>query len=115
MPITLAGGSQDDYYQYFSDENVAYGDLNGDGKEDAVVIISERADGTGSFYTLYAVTNQNNQPVSSGAAYIGDRAQISNLSIVNGVINITCSLWNSGNNTPTSARYHISGGKLVAL
>ena len=44
----------------FSD--LAFGDLNGDGVEDAVVVLVTNPGGTGRFYDLAPVLNQNGTP-----------------------------------------------------
>ena len=64
-------------------EPVALGDLNGDGREDAAVILAIKSGGTGTFYNLIVILNQNETPVQAASSYIGDRQGIKNLVIAN--------------------------------
>ena len=67
---------------------IAFGDLNGDGLEDAAVLIAENGGGSGSFVSVFAILNQAGKPLQSGAALIDDRANIKALSIKNGQISV---------------------------
>ena len=60
---------------------IAFGDLNGDGFEDAALLIGENSGGSGSFVSVYAVLNRDGQPVQAGTALVDDRPQIKNLTI----------------------------------
>jgi hypothetical protein len=64
----------------------AFGDLDGDGQEDAAVLLTIDAGGTGTFYHLFALLNQGGQPLQAGAAYVGDRQLVNELYISNGRI-----------------------------
>lgn len=66
----------------------ATGDLNGDGLEDWVVLISETMGGSGVFESLVAVVNQNGEPVQAGSAQLGDRVQVNSLSIQQGEVRV---------------------------
>jgi hypothetical protein len=65
---------------------IAFGDLNGDGVEDAAVLFSENSGGTGDFISVVAVLNQNGAPVQSADRYIDDRAVINGMTITDGRI-----------------------------
>ena len=65
---------------------MAYGDLNGDGMEDAAVLLAESSGGSGTFISVAAVVNQDGQPVNAGTAPVGDRPQLKSLAIQNGQI-----------------------------
>jgi hypothetical protein len=67
-------------------EPIAFGDLDGDGAEDAAVLISENMGGTGVFVSLIAMLNRGGQPVQSAAYFIEDRPQINNLTVTGGRI-----------------------------
>jgi hypothetical protein len=67
-------------------DSIAFGDLNGDGVEDAAVLFSENSGGTGDFISVVAVLNQNGAPVQSADRLIDDRAKINGISIANGRI-----------------------------
>lgn len=62
------------------------GDLDGDGAQDAAVILSENSGGSGMFTYLAALFNQDGQPVNTDTVLLGDRVQVTRLSIENGVI-----------------------------
>ena len=67
---------------------VAYGDLNGDGVDDAVVILNSNSGGNGTNVYLSAVLTKDgeSQPVTS--ALIGDRAEVNSLAIADEVITL---------------------------
>ena len=93
QPVTLVDG----YYEgepfveggasrptvTFVGDLVAYGDINGDGVEDAAVLLAESSGGSGTFAYLAAVVNQDGQPVNAGTVLLGDRTQIKSLAIQN--------------------------------
>lgn len=64
----------------------ASGDLNGDGLEDWVILVSANTGGSGVFESLVAVLNQNGVPQQAGTAMLGDRVQVKSLSIQQGEI-----------------------------
>jgi hypothetical protein len=90
--VTLVNGKYD---SPAADENVihvalldpiAFGDLNGDGAEDAAVLFSENSGGTGDFISVVVVLNQNGAPMQSADRLIDDRAMINGMTIHNGRI-----------------------------
>jgi heat shock protein HslJ len=66
--------------------NVAFGDLDGDGVEDAAVILVADPGGSGTFYDLAAVINRDGNPEHVATAFLGDRADIQALSIESGQV-----------------------------
>lgn len=52
------------------------GDVDGDGTDDAFVLLASRAGGTGENTYLALVKNQNGVPVNTATALVGDRVQI---------------------------------------
>jgi hypothetical protein len=64
----------------------AYGDVDGDGVEDAAVLLVENSGGSGSFVYLAAVLNQNGSPENVATTLLGDRAQVQSLTIEEGQI-----------------------------
>ncbi|MBS1795650.1 MAG: hypothetical protein JSS81_17475 [Acidobacteria bacterium] len=62
-------------YSDFRVQSVAYGDLDGDGREEAVVITACRPGGTGSFTEGYVYSIRNNRPRLVGRIAGGDRAE----------------------------------------
>jgi hypothetical protein len=57
-------------------EVYAFGDLNGDGVDDAAVILIESSGGSGNFRYLAAVINQGGAPVNVATQFVGDREQV---------------------------------------
>lgn len=64
----------------------AFGDLDGDGAEDAAVILATNSGGSGTFYELAVVSNQNGEPVHLTSTPLGDRIRLNSLAIENGQI-----------------------------
>lgn len=64
-------------------EPIAFGDLNGDGVEDAAVLLAENTGGTGTFVSLVVMLNQAGQLSQTEAVFIADRPQVKALSIQN--------------------------------
>jgi heat shock protein HslJ len=97
-PVTLTGG------EYLGDTFVAGGasrprvqlvgnfllhaDLTGDGKEEAVVLLAESSGGSGTFTYIAVMGLQGGGVVNIGTAPLGDRVQIRDSHIDNGVISI---------------------------
>ena len=61
--------------------DMAFGDLDGDGVEDAVVVLVTDPGGSGTFYDLVAVVNRDGEPEHIATASLRDRANIQTLSI----------------------------------
>ena len=59
----------------------AFGDMNGDGKDDAAVILAESGGGSGVFESLVVMVNQAGAPHQAGAAQLGDRVQVKSVGI----------------------------------
>ena len=62
--------------------DTARGDLDGDADEDMVAILVESGGGTGSFYSLFAILNEDGEPAITGESVpLGDRIQVRALAI----------------------------------
>jgi len=95
-PITLTGGeyeseplaegSSDRQQVTLVPYGVHFGDLDGDGSDDALVFLSENTGGTGDFTYIAAQLNQNGQPVDAGSVWIEDRIQIISVAIEDGQV-----------------------------
>ncbi|MCB0209582.1 MAG: META domain-containing protein [Anaerolineae bacterium] len=71
----------------FNPNEVAFGDLDGDGVEDAVVLLSENSGGTGTFIYLAAVSNQDGQPVNVATTQLpGNNPQFKSFAVDGGQI-----------------------------
>lgn len=66
----------------------AYGDLTGDGVEDAAVVLVTNGGGSGNFYELALVVDEAGTLTNTTTTLLGDRIQIHNLSIMDGQITI---------------------------
>ena len=67
-------------------EPTAFGDLNGDGVDDAAVLLASESGGSGTFIDLHAVLDENGAPVDAASAFLGDRVQVNSLVIEDGLI-----------------------------
>lgn len=74
-------GSGADYLLVSMADQVAFGDINGDGVDDAAVVLGENMGGSGVFESLFVVVNQGGIPTQLAAAQIGDRVKIGMVSI----------------------------------
>ncbi len=66
----------------------AHGDLNGDGVSDAAVILISNSGGSGTFYDLGVVVNQNGIPQHAASAFLGDRINVCSVTIISGEIKV---------------------------
>jgi heat shock protein HslJ len=66
-------------------DHVAYGQL-ADGREAAAVILTTETGGSGTFYDLAVVVEEDGQPVNVATTSLGDRVKIENLAFVGGEI-----------------------------
>jgi heat shock protein HslJ len=64
----------------------AFGDLNGDGVDDAAVILVANPGGSGTFYSLEAVASDGGEPVHLASYPLGDRVKVRSLAIEDGQI-----------------------------
>jgi len=67
-------------------DRIAFGDLNGDGAEDAAVILISDPGGSGTFYYLAAVINSNGNPQHAASVFLGDRVKVEEVDISSGKI-----------------------------
>jgi hypothetical protein len=67
----------------FIEGPIAYGDINGDGQDDAAALLAENSGGSGTFVYLAAVVSQDGQPVNVATTLLGDRVQVESLKIEN--------------------------------
>lgn len=67
-------------------DQVALGDLNGDGADDAAAVLITDPGGSGTFYHLAVLINQNGSAKHVASQLLGDRVKITSLSIGSGKI-----------------------------
>lgn len=120
-PVKLVKGKHD-YPKgegYVEIEKIVWGDLNGDGYEDAAVQLVENGGGTGYFRSLQIVLNQKGKAVLQPPNLpLGDRSQIKQLTVQGGVITLKMIVAgpNDGACCPTlpvTEKYKFVGQKLV--
>jgi hypothetical protein len=101
-------------------EPVIYGDLNADGLEDALVLLSTQNGGTGHFTEMAAMLNLDGSALNVSTVYLGDRIGINSITITDGLI--TLNLVVQGPNDPLSGaselvtwNFHLDNGQLVQI
>lgn len=99
--------------------SAAYGDLNADGVEDAVVILQTHNGGSGDTKELAALLNVNGQPYNISTVGIGSLVAVEDLQVQSGEIIVTARTL--GPNDPlccpsqlTILRYHLQNGQLIS-
>lgn len=99
---------------------IAYGDLDGDGVEDAALVLTDEPGGSGTFVSLAAARNADGEAEGLATTPLGDRVQVEALAIADGII--TVNLVTHGPSDPmccpTQAatwRYRLEGETLVQI
>jgi hypothetical protein len=99
-------------------EHYAFGDLDGDGAGDAVVVLESDPGGSGVFFDLVALLNRNGRAVALHPVPLGDRVQVNDVAIRNG--NVQVDLVKHGPDDPqccpsldVSLPYRVEGDTLV--
>lgn len=67
-------------------QEVAYGDLDGDGAEDAAGVLVTNSGGSGTFRHLAAVLNDNESARNVATLFLGDRVKVKSIAIKSGEI-----------------------------
>jgi heat shock protein HslJ/C-terminal processing protease CtpA/Prc len=86
-PVTLTHGmyEEDPFTVQYIEDAELYGDLDGDGVQDAVVFLLERGGGTGAFIYIAAQLNEAGQPVDAGAVWM-DEVSVRSAAIEDGQV-----------------------------
>jgi hypothetical protein len=97
-----------------------YGDINADGLEDALVILSTQNSGTGHFKELAAVLDQNGSAYNISTLYLGDRVVVESGHVENGtiVLNMRVQGPNDGMCCPSQFvtwNFVLNGNQLIKL
>ena len=101
-------------------EMIILGDLDGDGTEDAAVLLIVDPGGSGTFYYLAVVVDEDGKPRNVASALLGDRVQVKSVSIQSGKIVVNMIAQGPGDPMccPTlemTLRYVLQGEKLVEV
>ena len=98
----------------------AFGDLDGDGVDDAAVVLATSGGGSGTFISLEAVINDKGTPKYVASAELGDRAKIESVVIESG--EITVDMVTHGPDDPmccptaeATQKYKLQGDALVQI
>jgi hypothetical protein len=101
-------------------EPVGYGDINGDGTQDALVwLVAMTGNTTGRFGSLHAVLNQGGAPVWAARISLGDRTIVRSITVAaDGLISVDMLIVgpNDGGccpNTPVIYTYRLEGTELI--
>ena len=97
----------------------AFGDLDGDGTPDAVIVLESDPVGSGVFFDLSPVLNRGGQPLPLAPVALGDRVQVRSVRIADdGTVNVD--IRKHGPNDPLCCptldvvlKYHLEGDRLV--
>jgi hypothetical protein len=97
-----------------------YGDINADGLEDALVILSTQNGGSGHFIELAAVLDQDGSPYNVASISLGDRVAVESGKVENGaiVLNMRVHSPNDGLCCPSQAvtwNFVLNGDQLMKL
>jgi len=65
-----------------------YGDINGDGKNDAAVFLVRDGGGSGTFYYVVAALGSDHGAVGTNAIFLGDRIAPDTIQVANGIITV---------------------------
>jgi hypothetical protein len=98
----------------------AFGDLDGDGVDDAAVVLATSGGGSGTFISLEAVINDKGTPQHVASAELGDRTKIESVAIESG--RITVEMVTHGPEDPmccptleATHKYKLQGDTLVQI
>jgi heat shock protein HslJ len=123
-PVTLTDGLYEEgdppVSVRYRDNATLFGDLNGDGVDDAVVFLFDSGGGSATFTYVAAQLNQNGQPVDAGAVMVEDRTQIRSVAIQDGQIALEFTTAGPGDGAccpshMTQKSYALQDGKLAEL
>jgi hypothetical protein len=100
--------------------NLFYGDMNFDGWEDVGVILTTQNGGTGHFFELALVLNQNGTPYNISTVSLGDRVVVQSGYVQDGILGVT--MLTQGPNDPLccpsqleTRRFRLDGNRLVSV
>jgi hypothetical protein len=92
LTVRLTNGEFENRERRFNaqliDSATAVGDLDGDGRWDAVALLAVNSGGSGIFEYAVAMLDREGTPVQAGYAFLGDRVKVSSLSVANGAVTV---------------------------
>lgn len=99
-------------------DKIAFGNLNGDGKKDAVVALTATGGGSGDFRELAVMLNEDEKPIYLTSIALGDRVIINSINIQSGTITLDMVVHgpNDGMCCPTLekiVKYKLSNNQLL--
>ena len=97
---TYQGGSGPDALTAILLPQIAFGDLDQDGSEDAAVLLAENGGGSGTFVSLMVLYNQAGTARQAGTVLIDDRPKIQTLTIQDGKIILNAIIHGPGDIMP---------------
>lgn len=103
------------------EDKIAFGDVDGDGDEDAVVILVSSGGGSGAFFEVAITLNDNGKPRYLTGEFLGDRVKINSVKILSDrsiLLDMVVHGPNDGMCCPTVPkiqRYKVAGGKLQVI
>jgi hypothetical protein len=75
-------------YRMNFDGKYVFGDLNGDGRLDAIICLAEWGGGSGIFRSVNAVIDSNGHPIHTAKFYVGDQTQIDTVYFDSGLVKV---------------------------
>ncbi len=96
-----------------------FGDLNNDGKQDAIFFVSQETSGTGLFFYVVALINQGGNYVGTPGVFIGDRIAPQNIRIENNIAAVNFAMRREGEpmvaepSVGTTKYFRVLGNKLI--
>lgn len=107
-----------DYAQISLLDQMAFGDLNGDGAVDAAALVAENYGGSGTFVSLVAFLNVDGKPIQAAVTPVDDRPMIKSVNIEAGLLALEAVI--HGFDDPmccpvlqTTRHYQLDGSELV--
>jgi uncharacterized OB-fold protein len=118
VKLTDGSGSFGDWQAFLDKGSTAYGDLDGDGVPDAVVVLHFEGPGSAAPMVLAAITNHSGIAKNVAVRSLGDNATVKNINIQDGVV--TVNLLTVGPNdsmanpeTPQVLKLKVNGNKFL--
>ncbi|HPN53562.1 MAG TPA: META domain-containing protein [Anaerolineaceae bacterium] len=105
--------------RYFGNE--VYGDLNGDGQEDAAFILTQNSGGSGTFFYVVIALHTADGVQGANAVLLGDRIAPQSLSIKDGLITVSYADRKAGEDfsvqpsVGVSKNLQLASGRLVEI